>query len=334
MRGRPANPIGRLVGHAGGMDLLSAVLRELRFESAGYRWLELGAPYRVTFDRPGLRGVHLVARGTCELDDGTTTRLEAGDLVVFPRGDAHTLRSPGAGTVPALSGFDLAARTASTRLRAGYPTVDTVVVCGAFIVGEPDHPALRGIPRRVHVPGTDGRPAAWLTPLVDALATEAFDGGPGSDLVMARLSDALLIRAIRHHSETVDTPGWLAGLRDPYVAPALAALHADPARPWTLAALATTAGLSRAAFAARFTEAVGEPAMHYLLALRMQRARALLRDERTTVAAAAAQVGYQSEMAFAAAFKREIGIPPGAYRRTPGSKAHGDAGDGAGAEAS
>ncbi|WP_306213532.1 AraC family transcriptional regulator [Actinoplanes sp. RD1] len=300
------------------MDLLSAVLRELRLESAGYRWLELGSPVRISFDRPGLRGVHHVARGECELvlPDGTGSRLGPGDLVVFPRGDAHELRSPGVRSGPVVSGFELAMRTPGTRLRAGSPRTDAVVVCGAFLVGEPDHPALRGLPRVLHLPGEAGQPPAWLAALVRALATEAFDGGPGSDLVMARLSDALLVRAFRHHSRTVDRPGWLAGLGDPYVAKALEALHTDPAAGWTVASLARTAGLSRAAFAARFAGRVGEPAMRYLLTLRMQRARTLLRDERATVASVAGQVGYRSEVAFAAAFKRETGTPPGAYLRT------------------
>ena len=299
------------------MDLLSAVLRELRFESAAYRWLEVGAPFRMGFNQPGLRGVHIIAEGECEvvLDDGTVDRLTAGDLVIFPRGDSHVLRSPGPGMASTVSGFELAMRTPGTRMRAGGPTVDTIVVCGAFVVGEPDHPALRGMPRIIHLPGDAGRPPPWLAPLIDALSAEAFDGGPGSDLVMARLSDALLIRAVRHYSKTVEQTGWLAGLRDPYVATALAAIHADPVRPWTLTSLAGTVGLSRAAFAARFTDRVGEPAMRYLLSLRMQRAKTLLQDQQATVAAVATQVGYQSDVAFAAAFKREVGSSPGAYRR-------------------
>jgi AraC-like DNA-binding protein len=298
-------------------DLLSAVLRELRLESAAYRWLELGEPFRVSFDRPGLRGVHLVAEGECELvlGDGAVQPLGAGDLVILPRGDAHVLRSPGRGAARTESGFDLAMRTAGTRLRAGGAVAGTVVVCGAFVVGDPDHPALRGLPRTIVVSGAGGKPPDWLAPLVEALAAEAFGGGAGSDLVMARLSDALLVRALRHHADTVDHPGWLAGLRDPYVATALAAVHADLARPWTLTGLARVAGLSRAAFAARFSSRVGEPAMRYVLALRMQRAKALLRDEHATVAAVAAQVGYRSDVAFAAAFKREVGQAPGAYRR-------------------
>lgn len=299
------------------MDLLSAVLRELRFESAGYRWLELGAPFRLCFDTPGLRGVHLVASGECELvlHDGSVEQLTAGELVIFPRGDPHVLRSPGAGAGPTISDGVLAARTPDIRLRAGALRADVVVVCGAFLVGEPDHPVLRGLPHYIHLPGDAGQPLPWLAPLVEALRTEAFDGGPGSDLVMARLSDALLIRVLRHHSDTVPHTGWLAGLRDPCVAAALAAVHADLAHPWTLAGLASTVGLSRAAFAARFTDRVGQPAMRYLLSLRMQRARSLLRNRETTVGAVATQVGYRSDVAFAAAFKREVGSSPDAYRR-------------------
>lgn len=304
----------------GPTDLLTAVLRDLRFESAAYRWLELGSPFRIGFDVPGLRGVHLVARGECEmvLTDGTIDRLTAGDLVILPRGDAHVLRSPGSGIGSTVTVSELATRMTGTRLRVGGPQTDAVVVCGAFIVREPDHPALRGLPRTIHLPGNAGRPLPGLAPLIDALSAEAFDGGPGSDLVMARLSDALLIRALRQFSDTVDHPGWLAGLRDPYVAAALAAVHADLARPWTLPGLASAVGLSRAALAARFTDRVGESAMRYLLSLRIQRAKTLLRDRQTTVAAVAAQVGYQSDVAFAAAFKRKVGISPGAYRRSSG----------------
>jgi AraC-like DNA-binding protein len=297
-------------------DVLGAVLRELRFTSAAYRWIEMSGPFRLVFDHPGLRGVHLIAGGGCELvlADGTVTALAAGDTVILPRGDDHELRS-GRGAAPT-SGLELAARTPGSRLRGGGPgAVTATIVCGAFVAGDPDHPALRGLPRVVHVPGSDGRPPAWLTPYVEALRQEAFDGGPGSEVVMARLSDALIARALRHHGSVTDHPGWLAGLRDPHVAAALAALHADPAGPWTLAGLAAVAGLSRTAFAARFTACVGEPAMRYLQSLRLHQARVLLRDERLTVAAVAARVGYTSDVAFAATFRRVFGVPPATWRR-------------------
>lgn len=292
-------------------DVLSLLLRELRFESAAYRWLELGAPYRVGFARPGLRGVHIVARGRCGLVvGGHEIALAEGDLVILPQGDAHELRSaPKRGRV--VDAFDLAMGTPGTRIRIGSSTVDTVVVCGAFLVGEPDHPALRGLPAVLHLPAGSG-----VGPYLDALSAEAFDGGPGSDLVMARLSDALLVRALRQYTQTVEHPGWLAGLRDPHVSLALAAIHTDLRRQWTVAGLARTAGLSRAAFAARFTERVGEPVIRYLQSARLQRARTLLRAGNTTVAAVAARVGYASDVAFAAAFRREVGCAPGQFAKT------------------
>lgn len=298
------------------LDVLSSVLQELRFQSAAYRWFELGAPYRIGFAQAGLRGVHIVAQGSCELEleDGTITPLSTGDLVILPRGDNHVLRSAAAGrSAPTVSGLEFALRAEGGRIRAGGTGEESVIVCGAFTIGEADHPALRGLPTTIHVPAGDTTP--WLAPFVEVLAHEAFHGGAGSDLVMARLSDALLTRALRHHSDTANHPGWLAGLRDRHIAPVLAAVHRDPARPWTVATLAREASLSRAAFAARFTACVGQPAMTYLSALRMQRAKTLLRDPHRTVAAIADQVGYQSDVAFAVAFKRECGQSPGRYRQ-------------------
>jgi AraC-like DNA-binding protein len=301
-------------------DVLATVLRELRLTSAAYRWIEMAAPFRLVFDRPGLRGVHLIASGSCELvlTGGSVTPLIAGDTVILPRGDDHELRSGRASRVT--SGFELAARTSGSRLSSGLGPPSVTIVCGAFISGDPDHPALRGLPQVLFVPGAGGHPPPWLTPYVEALRQEAFDGGPGSDVVMARLSDALIARALRHHGTVTDHPGWLAGLRDPHLAAALAALHADPAQPWTLAGLATVAGLSRTVFAARFTATVGEPAMRYLQSLRLHQARHLLRDERLTVAAVARRVGYASDAAFAATFRRVVGVPPATWRRSEVSR--------------
>ncbi|MGK5684363.1 AraC family transcriptional regulator [Actinoplanes sp. URMC 104] len=298
-------------------DVLGAVLREVSFTSAAYRWIEAGAPFRLVFDRPGLRGVHLIASGACELvlAGGDVTPLAAGDTVILPRGDDHELRCGRAAV--ATSGFELAARTPGVRLRAGGPDVAAEIVCGAFVAGDPGHPALRGLPRTLVVPGRDGRPPEWLAPYFDLLRREAADAGPGSDVVMARLSDALIARVLRESGPVAAHPGWLAGLRDPHLAAALGALHDEPARPWTLATLAAAANLSRTAFAGRFRAVVGEPPMQYLQALRLHHARRLLRDERLTVAAVAARVGYTSDVAFAATFRRVVGVPPGEWRRRP-----------------
>ncbi|HEY7595168.1 MAG TPA: AraC family transcriptional regulator [Actinophytocola sp.] len=304
------------VFHGCGMDVLSAVLRELRLQSASYRLLRLRAPWRVRFDG-GLRGVHVVVEGECDLtlDGVAPRRLRAGDLVVLPRADSHTLGSTDGRHAPLVSSLDLVHRARGARLTAGGAGAATNIVCGAFLLGHEDHPAVAGFPRCIHVTGAP----PWLTSLTDALATEATEGGPGSEVVMARLSDALITRALRHHVETADEPGWLQGLRDPYIARALAALHADLAAPWTLESLARTAGLSRAAFAARFAATVGQTPMKYLYQCRMRHAMTLLTVERATAASIAPRVGYGSEAAFAAAFTRHAGITPAAYRRRAAS---------------
>lgn len=269
------------------MDALTAVLGELRFESVGYRWIELDGPFSLDFSQQGLRGVHAVYAGRCELDvaNGTTWSLHNGDVVVLPRGDAHVLRSE----------------------RAEPCTI----LCGAFLVRESEHPVLGGLPHVIDIP-RDDEPA--VGPLLDALAAEAREQTAGSAVVMARLSDALVVQAFRHHARTDDS-GWLGGLRDPHLAQVLEAVHADPGHPWTVDELADLARLSRSTFSARFTARVGQPVGRYVRAIRMQRARTMLRDERVTVAAVAARSGYGSEAAFSSAFKRVTGLSPSEARR-------------------
>jgi AraC-like DNA-binding protein len=298
------------------VDVLSSVLRELRLDSATYRSLSLRAPWRLRFDG-GLRGVHIVVSGRCllTLRGAPSTPLESGDLVVLPRADSHELCSLDGVRAPLLSSLALAERTSGTELSAGGQGEQTRIVCGAFFLGQEDHPAVVGLPTCIHVPGQDGRAPGWLSGLTAALVAETEQGGAGSDIVMARLSDALVTRALRHHLQSADEPGWLRGLRDPYVARALAALHADLAASWTVESLAHAAGLSRAAFAARFTRTVGRPPMDYVLHCRMRKAMTLLRIERATVGKVASRVGYGSEAALSAAFLRHTGTTPGAYRR-------------------
>jgi AraC-like DNA-binding protein len=299
------------------MDVLSAVLRELRFEVAGYRRLELGAPWGLAFAQAGLRGLHIVVEGRCELvmDGYPTLPLQAGDLVVAPRADPHGLRSPGASPEALIPPRELARLSEGGRIRAGADGAPATVVCGAFVFHEAIHPALAALPRIIHVPGEDGRAPGWLAAYIDVLTAETFEQGPGSEMVMARLSEALVARALRFHVERAEEPGWLRGLGDPGLARALGAMHQDFGKPWTLEALARTAGLSRAAFAARFAGTVGATPMRYLLGCRMRRAMTMLRDEGATLAEVAEAVGYGSEAALSAAFKRHAGVAPGAFRR-------------------
>jgi AraC-like DNA-binding protein len=297
-------------------DLLSSILREMRLDSAAYNWLELRAPWRLQFAQAGLRGVHIVARGRCELRSkvGPARLLETGDLVILPRADAHLLHSIGDARAPILQPAQLQRSGVDGRLRGGGRGEETHVVCGAFLFHEADHPALASLPRIIHVSGEAGRPARWVAAYIDALSAEAFEAGPGSQVVMARLSDALVARALRFHGQRAEEAGWLRGLQDPQIARALVAMHEQLRRSWTVEALARAAGVSRAAFATRFHAALGEPPMRYLLRRRMRHAMGLLQNDHS-LAQVAESVGYGSEAALSAAFKRHTGSAPGVYRR-------------------
>jgi AraC-like DNA-binding protein len=138
----------------------------------------------------------------------------------------------------------------------------------------------------------------------------------GGQCVLGRLSELMFVDVVRHYLETLpaDRMGWLAGLRDPFVGRALAALHRNPATAWTIESVARNVGLSRSALAERFTQFVGQPPMHYLMNWRMQLAANHLRSGIESVAVVANLVGYESEAAFSRAFKKAVGVPPSQWR--------------------
>jgi AraC-like DNA-binding protein len=296
------------------MDALSAVLRYLRLESAGYRRFELRSPWAIGFSQAHLRGIHVVLHGRCELvaNGGAVTPLAAGDLVILPRADAHVLRSvdPSARIVDSMA---LVGETREGTIHHGGDGEAARVLCGAFLFLEADAAMLEALPHIIRIGGHATE--RWLGGYVDVLATEARDNEAGSEIVMARLSDALIARALRYLSDSGEARGWLSGLRDPQLSRALGAMHSDIGGQWSLPSLAQHAGMSRAGFAARFAEVVGQSPMLYLTELRMRHAMRLLANGDRSLAQIAEAVGYGSEAAFATAFKRHTNEPPGAYRR-------------------
>jgi AraC-like DNA-binding protein len=150
------------------------------------------------------------------------------------------------------------------------------------------------------------------------MAAEAKELRPGSEAVITRLGDILVIQAIRTWIEldAAAQTGWLGALKDRQIGHAISLIHRDPAQNWTVASLADEVAMSRSAFAGRFTELVGEPAMQYVARWRMQLAVSMLEDERVTVGELSDRLGYRSEAAFSRAFKRIIGISPGSVTAT------------------
>ena len=266
---------------------------------------------------------HAVTRGHClgGILGEAPMRLEAGDVICFPHGDPHVMSSgPGLRAPP----LDLSVyhRPPGARLpfpvKLGSGPAEVHLVCGFLGCDvRPFNPLLATLPRVLHASDRDGSPGGWLSRFMEVAEAEARTPRPGGEAVLARLSELMFVEVIRRHLESLppDRTGWLAGLRDPHVGKALAALHARPGNPWTLNTLGHEAGLSRSALAERFTELVGEPPIQYLGRWRMQVAAGLLATTHDGIAAIGARVGYASEAAFNRAFKKLVGVPPASWRR-------------------
>jgi AraC-like DNA-binding protein len=191
-------------------------------------------------------------------------------------------------------------------------------LCGAFTFsGDGARPLLTALPEAIHVRGEKGRMMPWLESHLQAVACELTSGRPGAAMVIARLSEVLFVQAVRAHLADLppDAVGWTAAAHDPHVSRALALVHREPERDWTIASLGAAVGLSRSSFAARFQAVMGQAPLAYLTTWRMHRARGMLRNPAVSIAQVADRVGYASAAAFTAAFKRATGGTPGAWRR-------------------
>jgi AraC-like DNA-binding protein len=321
------------------MDALSDVLRMVQLSGAVYLsgqftapWCVLGhaesdlcATYLPRSDR--VISYHLVAEGSCHAclagDRSSAVTLDTNDLVVVPLGEEHLLGSDLA--IPPASAAPLLAAQAAThprevlRIDHGGGGARTRLVCGFLTCDGPlSNPLLAALPRLFKVRIGAGAESAWLASALSFGAAEAACPRQGSATVLAKLSELLFAEAVRRCIDELPLQhkGWLAGLRDRYVGPALLKLHGHPTYPWTVDELARQVGLSRSALAQRFTDLLGQPPMQYLAQWRLHAAARALRDSRRSLAEIAEAAGYDSEPSFSRAFKRQFGLPPASWRST------------------
>jgi AraC-like DNA-binding protein len=315
-------------------DVLSEVLQAVRLTGAVFFEVDASAPWVAESPAaavlaphlmPGAEHAieyHLVTGGSCwaGLVDQPALRLEAGDVIVFPQGDAHVLASaPGLRGTPETESLQAAGRArlpVAIRKDGGGPE-RAQLICGFLgCDARPFNPLLAALPPVIHVRGRD-REGGILEQLVRAALAESSAARPGGQGVLARLSELLFIEVVRGHLASLppEGAGWLAGLRDQQVSRVLERLHGRPAHPWTLEELAREAGLSRSVLAERFAHFVGVPPIQYLTQWRIQLAASLLRSTRATLAEIAERVGYGSEVALSHAFKRMVGVAPATYRQ-------------------
>jgi AraC-like DNA-binding protein len=303
------------------VDPLGEALHFLRLRGTMYCRSECTAPWALAL--PPLEDFvmfHIVTTGRCWLEvAGAEARiLQPGDFALVPHGDGHTLASERG--VAATELFDLPREMVSDRyeiLRYGGGGAATTAICGAVHFDDPAAQRLVHLLPPVITIDRDSLPDLdWMRSTLRLMAAEAQSAQPGGEAVITRLADILVIQAIRSwlaHDAAART-GWLGALQDPRIGRAIALIHRDPSRPWTVASLAAEAAMSRSAFAGRFTDLVGEPVMQYATRWRMQTASRWLKEEGVTIADAASRLGYESEAAFSRAFKRFVGVSPGAVR--------------------
>jgi AraC-like DNA-binding protein len=294
------------------MDVLADLLARARARGALFSHLELAEPWGVEFggQRPlTLHGL-LAGEAWLEADEAAPLCLGPGDLVLSRSGPPYRVVSaPGGAAIP----IDEARR------RGSDPPSDAgraLLLCGAYALeGTVCDGLLGSLPRFVALRSADQDTS--LAAAVALLGAEIGRDAPGQQTVLDRLLDLILVYVIRAWFAIPGSspPGWYRALDDPVLGPVLRAVHADPARRWTVEAMAGVAGVSRAAFARHFAAEVGHPPSAYLTSLRMDLADAALLRPGATLASVARQVGYGTEFAFSDAFKRHHGSTPGRWRR-------------------
>ena len=314
------------------MDVLSTVLKTVKLEGTMFYNAEFSAPWSVRSPATCLLAhyvsaeprhvilYHLLTQGQAyvAVGDGDRVLLSAGDIVVFPHGDAHVMGN--GRDVPSSDYEKMLQEVLAQGLKPasmGGGGELTKFVCG-YLACDPhlSKAFLGGLPAVFKVNIGNVISGQWLKNSILYSVGQAVGSQPGSEIVVAKLSEALFAETLRRYVDSLPPghTGWLAGARDPDVGKALALLHRQPAQQWTVAGLAAEVGVSRSVLAERFRHFLGVPPMAYLTSWRLQLAAQLLASTSRGVAQIAGEVGYESEPAFNRAFKREFDIPPARYR--------------------
>lgn len=315
------------------MDAFSEILSAVKLKGALFFNAEFSAPWGLASPRsdclapdllPGAEHLvifHLLIEGSAfvQLEDSRPIGLSAGDIVIFPHGDPHRFWNGSPSQLLDQEGMLALIRCRSLGpMRAGGDGEVTRFVCG-YMACDPQlcRPILAGLPPLLKVNVRSGASGQWLEDSIRRLVEEVGSHQPGSEAMLAKLSEAMFVETLRQYvaSLPAEETGWLAGARDPVVGKSLAILHSRANHHWTIAELAKEVGMSRSALLERFGRYLSEPPMAYLTRWRLQLAARKLASTPRSVAEIAGEVGYESEAAFSRAFKREFGSPPAKFRR-------------------
>jgi AraC-like DNA-binding protein len=318
------------------MDALSDVLRVAQLTGGVFLHADFFAPWcmaaRIAPEHcaPNLGAAsHLIVyhyivegelRVRVEDGDGEELVIGRGEVVVLPRNDPHLMGSDL--NLTPVEGSDIVrppTHGGLATIHHGGGGERTQMICGFLGCASAEgNPVISTLPALLKLSVEEAGAAEWIRSTFQYAAEEVAAGRPGSATVLAKLSELLFVEAVRRYADGLpdNQTGWLAGLREPHVARALALLHGDITRRWTVDDLGREVGLSRSALADRFIRLIGAPPMHYLAGWRMQVATQKLRSTNASLAQVAVAVGYDSEAAFSRAFKKAFGTSPATWRRS------------------
>jgi AraC-like DNA-binding protein len=298
------------------MDAISDMVASYRSGSAFLGTAVLRRPWGLRVDPQRSSAIHVVLEGDCRLrlpDHDDSIRLSRGDVVLVAGGMAHALSDPLDAEVVPIGD----ALSAAPKHQHGLAAQTTTLLCAKYQLDEAaPHPVVSLMPPLIQLTREQVDANQPLRLALELLRIEAQDARTGAGIIATRLLDSALVLLLRAwiDNQPEGVADWFGALSDPGVARALRLIHAQPAEPWTIAALADRALLSRATFARRFTQLVGEPPLAYVGRWRMTLAAKALRETSRSIEAIARAVGYESAPAFSKAFSRTYAQSPGRYR--------------------
>lgn len=308
----------RALGRVTVDDGLSQLLLRVSVSSTVYCLSEMTAPWGFRVAARNSPAFHLVTAGSAWLKiDGHPDRipLQAGDLVILPRGHAHELTDSPHSRVLWLDNILADTPPVNGRLSHGGGGQRAELVCGGFAIDQvAARPVLESLPTAVHLRGHDGKAPEWLSGLIRMISVEMASDRPGAEAVVSRLTDALLAQALRSHLLELDD-GAYRPIEDPQIARALRLMRESPATDWSVPRLAAAVGLSRSTFADRFRLVTGESPIRSLTRLRLDKAATYLKTSNAGLAEIARRTGYESEATISKAFRRQYSTSPGSYRK-------------------
>jgi AraC family transcriptional regulator, alkane utilization regulator len=302
-------------------DGLSQLLLRLSVNSTVYCLSEMTAPWGFRVAARSSPAFHLLTAGSAWLEvegQPDPIRLAAGDLVILPRGEGHTVRDSPKSPVMWLDRILADTPPVNGHLAHGGGGERSELVCGGFVIERlTGRPLIEALPTVVHLHSTGGRAPEWLVSLIRMIALEMASSGPGAEAVVTRLTDALLAQALRQclTDSTRSSTGTATVVDDPQIARVLRLIREQPNGDWTVPKLAASVAMSRSAFADRFRTVTGETPMQHVTRYRMARAAEFLRATNASIREIARLTGYDSEVSVSKAFRRQFGTSPGAYRR-------------------